>query len=210
MKKLFIITSLSFIIISLFLFSSCESCVKKMSKKATELTISAAEGVAEAVDEHGEALAEKTTNAAGKIMLGTGRSLSKQLDEHATKVAEVGGKTLVQTIDGLADGANSEIETHYDNIPYTEDFISGVALDFIGKYKDKPIIDTYFIMTETGTYTCNFEFADKDNKIFLTKDATLIKTDNNSKYLLVSFALNSQEDAEFKNLSNVKITVMKK
>lgn len=195
-----------------YTFTSCESCVKSASKKITKIGMSAVEGVTEAVDEKGEELAEKTTDAAGKVAVGLGRSLEKQLDEHAAKVASVAGKTSVQLVDGFVDGFNDEVKTHYDEIPYTTDFVSGVSLDYFGKYKSIAIVDAYFIIPENGTYLAKFECYDQQDKIILTKEISIDRTTSaeNRKYALVSYALNNEEDRGFSNLKNVKITVTKK
>lgn len=73
-----IIHSLLFITLILTL-TTCEGCVKKSAKKVAEIGLKAAEGMVEAIDEDGEKLAEKTTDAAGKLVKGIGKSLDKQL-----------------------------------------------------------------------------------------------------------------------------------
>lgn len=207
MKKTTIILSIT-TILALGL-SSCSGCVKKISKKTTELGIEAVEGVVEAVDEHGERIGQKTTDAAGKVAVGVGRSLEKQLDEHASHVASVAGKTTVQTIDGFVGGFNEEVDTHYDKLPYTEDFVSGVALDYFAKYKNSPVVDSYFIMPEGGSYKVKYDCYDNSDKLFMSKTIDVISV-GQRKYTLVSFALNGSEEASFANLKNVKITVNKK
>lgn len=193
-------------------FTSCESCVKKATKRVTKVGISAVEGVAEAIDESGEKLAEKATDAAGKVAVGMGKSLEKQFDEHAAKVASVAGKTTVQVVDGFNDGFNDEVKTHYTEIPYTTDFTSSVSLDYFAKYKSAAIIDAYFIIPENGQFIAKFECYDNNDKLFLTKNIDIDRTTSveNRKYTLVSFALNESEEAGFNNIKNVKITVSKK
>lgn len=209
MKKLYFTSLLVFAIAGFLSFSSCSGCVKKTTKKATELGMSAMEGAIEAIDENGEKLAEKTTSAAGKVALGVGRSLDKQLDEHATKIASSAGRTLVQTVDGLDSGITDEVKSYYNILPYTENFPSGVAMDFIGIYKQRPVVDAYFIIKENGKYSCKFEFSSTDGRIYLTKDAEIVVDEHskNRSYQLVSFALNSTEEAAMKDLKNVVITV---
>lgn len=126
MKKHLMYTALA---VLAFGFTSCESCVRSSSKKATKIGLSVIEGVAEAIEEKGEKLAEKTTDIAGKIALGVGKSLDRQLNEHATDILNVAGRTAVQAIDGLSEGLNDELKTHYTEIPYTTDFVSGVSLN---------------------------------------------------------------------------------
>lgn len=196
-------------IMAIFLFSSCESCVQQAAKKATDLSLSAIEGVSESINEHGERVGEKATDAAGKVAVGVGRSLERFLDEHAEHVASVAGKTVVQTVDGFTDGFNEEVKTHYDEIPYTANFCSGVALDYFAKYKETPIVDAYFLIMEEGTYKCKFECSNTKGKVFLTKDATIEKVKGERKYSLVSFSLNPDELAAFGDIKDVKITVTK-
>lgn len=200
---------LTILIFSSSLFTSCESCVKQTAKKATEIGISAVEGITEALDEHGEKLAEKITDAAGTIALGVGRSLDRQLNEHAATVASVAGRTVVQTVDGFAGGFNTEVESYYDELPYQENFASGVSLDFLGKYKTHPVVDAYFLILEKGDYACTFECYDAEGKVFLTKEAEINKEEGDRKYSLVSFALNSPEEEAMKNLKEIRITVKK-
>ncbi|MDH6308680.1 hypothetical protein M2451_001246 [Dysgonomonas sp. PFB1-18] len=209
MKKVFLF-SLAASCAALTLFSSCSGCVKKATKSVTELGISAVEGVAEAVDEHGERVSEKAADAAGKVAVGVGRSLDKFLDEHAEKIASVGGRTVVQAVDGFTGGFNEEVDTHYDKLPYTDNFCSGVSLDYFAKYKETPVVDAYFIIMEKGTYKCKFECTNNSGKVFLTKDAEIEKVAGERKYSLVSFSLNPQEEKEFTDIKDVKITVTKK
>jgi hypothetical protein len=205
MKKLII---LSFVtcFTTIVLFNSCSGCVKKVSKKVTETSIEALEGVAEAVDEHGERIGEKATDAAGKLAEGIGRSLDRQMDEHAEKVASVAGRTLVQTIEGLDKGA---VEQYYDPISYNANICTGVSLDYLGKIKSKAVIDAYFIILEKGIYECKIEL-EGDKGIFLTKDTEIEKSKTERKFSLVSFALNPDEEKLFANTVTAKITVVKK
>ena len=209
MKKIFIPLILAFAIITVF--NSCSGCAKDMAKDITEIGLSALEGVAEAVDEHGARVGEKTTDAFGSVAEGVGRSLDRQLNEHATKVASVTGRTLVQTMDGFTDGFNAEVATHYDVLPHVENFCSGVSLDYFAKYKTIAVVDAYFVILEKGIYDSKFEFYGTDNKVFLTKNSEIDKTEEvKRKYTLVSFALNSQEEEAVKNVKEVKITVTKR
>lgn len=207
-KRIFLAAGIVFAVVTLF--GSCSGCVKSTTKKLTEVGIEAAEGVAEAVEEHGARVGEKATDAAGKLAEGMARSLDRQLNEHATEVAAVGGRTLVQTVDGFSQGFNAEVETHYDVLPHSDNLCSGVSLDYFAKYKTKPIVDAYFIIMEEGTYNCKFECKGDDGKVFLTKDAEIVKKAGERKYSLVSFALNPQEETAFTGLDEVKITVSKK
>lgn len=211
MKKIFILAiTLCSASILLFSFSSCSGCVKKISKKVTETGLDVVEGMSEAVDEHGERVSEKAADAAGKVAVGVGRSLDRFLDEHASNIASVGGRTVVQSVDGFTDGFNEEVKKHYDAIPHTDNFCSGVALDYFAKYKTTPIVDAYFIIMESGVYKCKFECVGPDGKIFLTKEAEINKIAGERKYSLVSFALNPEEEKLFETVANVKITVSKK
>ncbi|NDV79390.1 hypothetical protein [Dysgonomonas sp. 511] len=210
MKKLSIFVIFIFICsVIVMLFSSCSGCVKKVSKTIAETGLDVVEGVAEAVDEHGERVSEKATDAAGKVAVGVGRSVDRLLDAHAEKVASVAGRTVVQTVDGFVDGFNEEVETHYDELPYTANFCSGVSLDYFAKYKETPVVDAYFIIMEEGTYKCKFECSNSTGKVFLIKNATIDKIKGERKYSLVSFALNPEELTAFSDIKNVKITVTK-
>ncbi len=173
--------------------------------------MSVVEGAIEAIDEKGEHLAEKVTDVAGKAALGIGKSLDKQLNEHAKYMASVAGRTMVQGIDGLSEGLETELKAYYENIPYTEDFESGVEIIYFAKYMTLPVIDAYFVIPEDGEYTSKFECYDQNDQVFLIKNIDISRAANkeNKPHTLVSFGLNAEEEANFKNIKNVKITVVK-
>jgi hypothetical protein len=205
MKKL-VILSLATCFAAIALFSSCSGCVKKASKKIKETGIEALEGVAEAVDEHGARIGEKTTDAAGKLAEGIGRSLDRQMDEHAEKVASVMRRTLVQTVEGLDKGV---VGQYYDPIPYNANICTGVSLDYLGKIKTKAVVDACFIVLEKGTYKCKIEL-ERDKGVFLNKNTEIEKPDAERAFSLVSFALNPDEEKLFDNAVTAKVTVTKK
>lgn len=206
MKKVFLFSlTASFAIVTLL--NSCSGCVKKAAKEVTEAGISAVEGVAEAVDEHGARIGEKATDAAGKLAEGIGKSLDRQMNEHAENVASVAGRTLVQTLEGLDKGA---VGQYYDIIEYNHDICSGVTLDYFGKIKSKAVIDAYFIVLDKGKYNCKFVFKNSAGKAFLEKNIEMENPKALRKYTLVSFALNPDEEKEFANTTEVKVTVTKK
>lgn len=208
MKKALFYPIAIFACISLIVqFSSCTGCVKSASKQLTETGMAVVEGVSEAVDENGARIGEKATDAAGKLAEGVGRSLDRQMNEHAEKVASVLGRTMVQTLEGLDKGA---VAQYYDTITFNPSLCSGVSLDFFGKIKSKAVVDAYFIVLEKGTYKCKFDFTGTDGKVFLSKDAEIEKPEAKRKYSLVSFALNPEEENQFSNLKDVKVTVTKK
>lgn len=206
MKKVFLFSiTASFVFITLF--CSCSGCVKKASKKVAETGMSAIEGIAEAVDEHGSSVGEKATDAIGKLAEGVGKSLDRQMNEHADHVASVLGRTFVQTLEGFDKGA---VAQYYDSIEYKHDICSGVSLDYLGKIKSKAVIDAYFIILDQGIYNCKFVFKNTSGKAFLEKDAEIENSETLRKYSLVSFALNPTEEKEFVDISEVKVTVTKK
>lgn len=196
------------LVMALYLFSSCESCVQKTAKKATDLSLSAIEGISESINEHGERVGEKVTDAAGQLAVGVGRSVERQLDEHAEEIASVNGQTVVQAVDGYTDGFNEEMEAYYDAIPHTTHFCSEVSLNYFAKLKEKPVVDAYFLIMTEGNYKCKFECKNSEGEIFLTKSATIDKgTERN--FTLVSFSLSPDEATAFTDIQNVKITVTK-
>lgn len=152
--------------ILVLLFTSCEGCVKSTTKKITNVGLSVVEGAIEAIDEKGEHLSEKVTDVAGKAALGIGKSLDKQLNEHAKSVASVAGRTMVQGIDGLSEGLETELNAYYNNIPYTEDLPTGVGLVYFAKYTYLPVVDAYFVIPEEGDYTSIFECYDQNDNVF--------------------------------------------
>lgn len=188
-----------FTIICILAFTSCEGCTKNVTKKATEITLSAVEGVAEAVDNHGDKVGEKLTDATGKLAQGVGRSLDRQLNEHATKVASLSGRTLVQALDGVISGAEMESrKTYYKEVPYKDNICDGVVIDYIGIMKTSPILDIYLKITSTGTYNCQLKVYDKKNNPLLTKNAET-KNDIKNNSVMISFAL---DDSELNILNN--------
>lgn len=200
------LTLVSTICLTLML-TSCESCTKKVAKKMTDATLSAVEGVSEALDERGEEVAKKTTDALGKIAKGTLASIGELLDEHTESVAKATGRTLVQTVEGLEKGIT---EGFYTLIPHVDDFAGGVALDYFGKIKDGPVVDAYFIITDNGTYEATFKYCDDLGQTLFENNATIVRTSTDSKYNVVSYALNSDEQAKFANVKKVNIKVAKK
>lgn len=206
MKRYFLIPA-TICLFGALLFSSCEGCVKKVTKKATATGMAAVEGISEAVNENGDRVSEKATDALGKVAEGVGRSLDRQLEKHAEDVAATLGRTLVQTVDGLDKGLNAQ---YYDEISYESDFGSEITLEYFGKIKKQSVIDAYFIITQEGTYACKFEFTDKNGKTFLIKESEIQKLNDSKKYSRVSFALNPEEETGYSNLEKVKISVKKK
>lgn len=206
MKKYFLAPAI-ICLSGILLFNSCEGCVRKTAKKATSTGMAALEGISEAVNEDGDKVSEKATDALGKVAEGVGRSLDRQLEKHAEDVAATLGRTLVQTVEGLDKGLNAQ---YYDEISYESDFDTEVALEYFGKIKSKSVIDAYFIITKDGTYTCKFEFTDKDGKVFLTKETEITSLNDNKRYSRVSFALNPEEETNLSKLEKVKIAVKKK
>ena len=185
---------------------SCEGCVRKVSKKATEVAISAAEGVSEAINEHGERVSEKAANALGAIAKGAGKGVDKLLDEHADDVAETAGRTLVQSFDGFTEGIAEE---YYDKI----DDVSAIAADgivasveLLGKIPGKPVVDTYFIIENTGSFGINFVFKNIVGDKIMEKTAEAV-TDGMNRYTVVSFALTDSEIATWANVARVDITI---
>lgn len=191
---------------------ACSGCVKDISKKATELSIDALEGVVEAVDEHGERIGEKTTNAAGKLMVGVGRSLNSQLEAHAEDVGAAVGKTTVKTLDGLVDGLDKEMKTYYDELSYKETSTSGITLTFLGKHKKYPVIDSYFTILEDGDYSAKYDFFDSKDQLIFSKTVEInsaLLDGKTRKHTLVSFALDSNEELSLKQVKEIKVTITK-
>lgn len=191
---------------------SCSGCVKDISKKATELSIEALEGVAEAVDEHGERIGEKTTNAAGKLIVGVGRSLNSQLEAHAEDVGAAVGKTTIKTLDGLVDGLDKEMKTYYDELPFNEVSTSGITLTYLGKHKKYPVIDSYFTILEDGKYSAKYDFYDSKERLILTKNVEInsaLLDGKTRKHTLVSFALDTNEELNSKDTKEIKVTITK-
>lgn len=194
-------------LVAILSFSSCESCVQKTAKKVTDLSMSALEGVSESIAEHGESTSEKVTDALGSILMGAGKSIERQLNEHATHVASVTGRTFVQALDGFEEGLLTE---YYDALPHEDDFPSGIVLQQFGKIKDTPVLDAYFVVLESGDYTCTFDFVDANGKVLLSRSATIDKVNTEKKISAVSVALNTEEEALFAQSKVTRIKVTKK
>lgn len=188
------------------LFTSCESCTKKVAKKAANIGISVLEGVSEAVNERGEDVSQKATDALGTVAKGVGKSIDRQLNEHAEYVASAAGHTLVQTVEGLDKDVAGE---YYTPITSINDLCEGVSLDYFGKIKSKPVIDAYFIILEEGNFKAEFNFIDNTNKSLMKKTAEINKADKAREFTLISFALNDDESDKLSNSSVVKISVKK-
>lgn len=200
---------IAIMIMAIYLFSSCESCVQKAAKKATDLSISAIEGVSESVSEHGEKTGEKVTDALGSVLKGAGKSIERQLNEHATYVASVTGRTFVQALDGFEGGLLTE---YYDAVPHQDNFPGGIALQQFGKIKDSPVLDAYFIILEKGDYACTFDFVDAKGKILLSRNAKIDKENTEKKISVVSIGLNTEEQGLFEKSveTHIKVVAAKK
>lgn len=194
-------------VLAMLLFSSCEGCVQKAAKKATDLSLSAIEGVSESIAEHGEKTSEKMTDALGAILKGAGKSVERQLNEHAEYVASVTGRTFVQALDGFESGLLTE---YYDAIPHEDDFSAGVVLQQYGKIKDTDVLDAYFVILEQGDYDCKFDFIDERGNVLLSSDAKIDKANTEKKITVVSIGLNPAEKELFDKSVKTRIKVTKK
>lgn len=184
---------------------SCEGCVKKASKKATELGLSVVEGVSEALDEHGARVSEKATDAMGQIVSGAGRSIDRLLNEHAETVTGVAGRTLVQSFEGFSDGIATEFYDKIENVSIVaSDSETVAAVEFIGKITSRPVVDAYLIIDGAGTFTLDFVFENSGGGALMTKsvEATV---DPSKKHTVVSFALSSEEEVGWDKTVNVNI-----
>ena len=117
----------------LFGLHSCTGCVKKIAKSATETSLGAIEGVVEAIDEHGEVIGEKVTDATGKLATGILKSLDKQLNDHALKVTTSPNLSRVEQVDAFPNGFDDEIKKRYTELPYSANLASNATLDFFAR-----------------------------------------------------------------------------
>ena len=207
--RIFLVKVLISIVVINFtlLLTSCESCTRKAAEKATNMALSAMEGVSDALNERGEEVAKKTTDALGQIAKGSLTSIGELLDEHAESVAKTTGRTLVQTVEGLEKGITEEF---YTLIPHTDDFATGVALDYFGKINADPVVDAYFIITDNGIYEVTFNYCDALGNVLFKNNATIERVSTDSKYNVVSYALNDDEQKKIANVAKVDIKVVKK
>jgi hypothetical protein len=202
-KNLFI---LMLVLPLLYALNSCEGCTKKIAKKTTEAALDVIEGASEAIHERGDKIGEKITDAAGNVAQGAGRSIARQLDEHAKTVASVSGRTLVQSLEGLEEGLYSE---YYVKMNTQTDLCEGIALDYVGLIKEKPVLTAYFITPDKGSYDCIFDFcSDECSTVTLTKKAK-IDHEGNTRYTSVSFAFNDSEYTLVKSAKCTKVIVKK-
>lgn len=201
MRQIFLIVCGAFFSLS---FISCESCTKRVAKKATEIGFSVVDGVSEAVNERGEETSKKAADALGTVAKGIGKSIDRQLNEHAEHVASVAGRTLVQTVEGLDKGITNE---YYTPINTTNELCEGVSLDYFGKITSRSVIDAYFIILEEGNFKAEFDFVDSANNSLMKKTTEISKSDKAKKFTVVSFALNDEELDKLSTSSTVKVSV---
>jgi len=198
---------LFFIVAGCIALSSCEGCVKSATKRLTNAGLDALEGVAEVLDERGDSIGKKVFDASGKVLEGAGQSVNEQLDKHAEDVASAMGRTLVQSIEGLGQGLSKEL---YEEFVSKEFFCDDVVMTFLGRVKDRKIVDAYFSFLKEGKYSITIEFCnDNCNTVILTKTAEFNKTSGSKESAMVSFAYNSEEEALIDNTKCVKVTVKK-
>jgi len=201
MKQIFTAIIIIVAVFSFATLTSCEGCAKKAAKKTTSIGLSVIEGISEAVSEKGNQVSEKAADALGVIVEGAGRSISKQLDEHAQDVASVLGRTVVQSVEGLQEGFSAEF---YNEIKFMGSFVQDAALTFVGKSKNYPVIDAYFIVSSESSFNCDFEFKGFENKIHIKKNAKINSIDR-----LVSFALTPEEESFVSECNIVDVTITK-
>lgn len=189
---------------------SCQGCVKKVSKKATEFGLSAIEGVSEAFDEHGARVGEKATDALGALVEGAGTSIADLLDQHASTVATVAGRTLVHSFEGFKNGIATEFYDRAENVTIVAPDREAVAsIEFMGKMSTSPIVDTYLVIDGTGIFAVDFVFEGADGALLMEKSAE-IEVSEDKKHTVVSFALSSDEEAKWAETESVKIRLIRK
>lgn len=203
-----IVISAAMTSIVLFL-PSCEGCVKNMSKKATEVAISAVEGVSEAVSEHGEVVGQKVTDALGLIAMGAGKSIDSLLVKHADGVAATAGQVLVQSFDGFTDGIAAGYYDKIGDVSVTASKNVVASVELLGKISAKPVVDAYLIIDGAGAYEINFVFEDA-NGFKLIEKSVEATAEGTKKYTLVSFALTDDELAKWAKIVSVKIKIDRK
>lgn len=186
--------------------TSCEGCVKKMAKKATEISLSAAEGVAEALTEHGEVVTEKATDAVGSIAKGAGRSIDRQLGEGL--VPEITGHMYEQKSAVISD----DLKSAYDQIKFVcDESQDGVDMEFLGALKAGPFAGAYLLMSDTDAYAVNIYCIGNDDKVSMVMNGDIQRTDPDKVTLVaLRFELDDDHMARLKSAKQVRVTIRKK
>lgn len=186
--------------------TSCEGCVKKIAKKATSITLSAAEGVAEALNEGGDAVAEKTTDALGTVVQGAGRSLDRQLGKDGIPVIKGNFFTLtVEAMEAVDRDMFDEIGFSYD---HTQD---GVNIELLGVFKSEPWAYFIFLIPSDDTYDVTISFMGDDNKESMKwVGEARIDASNKSRYAAMLFELTANDAARARTAGSVEVAIRKK
>lgn len=212
MKQRFLPLLLCTSLFALFALSCSKESIKEKAKSATkaaaEVGMSAVEGLAEAVDENGEKIGKLTADATGKLALGAGKSINEQLDAHSADVAKVAGRTMVQVVDGTIEGMGAELEKMYTIVPHSSNKQEGIAISYMGKYKNGATVDTYFEIESDKSFDTKFECVDQTGKVFLTKNMIVSKgAEEGKKNTIASFAMTPDELKSFDQLKEIKVTL---
>ncbi|NDV66600.1 hypothetical protein [Bacteroides sp. 224] len=197
-------------IVAPMIFTSCEGCVQKTAKKVTDIGFSVADGISESLNEHGEKTSKQMTDGLGSILKGAGKSVDEHLNAHAAHVASIGSRTFVQMLDGTIEGFGEGFADHYDVVEFEGEYPRGVALKNFGRIKGKPVLDAYFYVLEKGAYDCTFNFVDADGKVLLTRESSMEKNDETKNNVVVSLALDTNEEKLIKETVKAQVKVVVK
>ncbi len=194
-------------VVIVFLFTSCESCVRKTSQKITELGITAIEGASDALNEHGEKVGEKAVGAVGNVAKGMGKGLERFIKDYEFGEAYGENDYIVQSSDEI----NLEsLENDFEEINYSASLPENVSIEYMGEFKENGSITTVFTIEKEGEYTSIIQFVDSKNKILLEKKIAINKEAEDGKYTGVIFALNPSDTEKYNQSKKTKISMSKK
>lgn len=185
--------------------TSCEGCVKNVTKKATEIGLGAVEGVSEALAERGGEVSGKTADAIGSMVQRASKSVKEHLSEYAGYVP---GKNDSTGVTNFKYFHKNEISKHYEPIKFTLDNTKCLSIELLGRLKTKPVVDAFMRLPDAGSYDVSFKFMSEQHVILMEKNVNAVKESAGSPdYVVASFALDESELSKLDSTAMVAVTV---
>lgn len=193
------------ILFSISFLSSCESCVRKTSKKITELGITALNSASDVIAEHGETTGEKAAGALGNLTKGVGKGLDRFLKNEALANESESERMFVE----FTDTVNID-ESGMKEINHSATLPENASLEYIGILSEYDALCILMGIAEEGTYDCTLQFVNNKNNIELEKKLHFSKGKQDGRYAGIGIVLTDSETEKFNNSKKAKISVTKR
>lgn len=189
-------------VLFVFLFNSCESCIRKTTEKVTKLGLTVLDTASDVIAENGEKTAEKAAGAMGSLAKG----LANGLRDFTIDSESNGEVVFVETADhfNLTDKDDSSLV----DVNYSATMPKGSTVEYFGKLIDPPAIVAVFAFEKAGNYEVNFELLDKNNTLIRSEKIKITPEKSASEYTYVGFAFTDDKKEEYESAYKVKISVL--